>query len=42
MKIVFLSFVASSLRYLTMMKEVRESRPEVGSSRTRTRGSLIS
>lgn len=42
MKMVLLAFTASDFRYLTMMKEVSESRPEVGSSSIKTWGSLIS
>lgn len=41
MKIVFLCLTARCLRYFTIMKEVKESKPEVGSSSIRTLGSLI-
>lgn len=41
MKMVLFFLMASFFKYLTMMNEVNESKPEVGSSSIRTLGSLI-
>lgn len=42
MKIVFPSFLVSYFKYRMMIREVKESSPEVGSSNITTDGSLIS